>query len=184
MIHSSKQLYSEIICGLSNESTRKRLLTEDDSLTLERALGIAMQNRWNMIWGHQEFVMWVKEKSVSQLFNHLLQLSVIVAEALTRHLAATSSTKNAAWSCGKSGHIVKVCCSKPVSASSTTYQSSKKPIRGNIANTLHIGTPNTPPMTTPSCHDSEVLYNLFTVTTHSNRWWSPSKLLASTWIWN
>ena len=128
-------LRDHFVCGLSNESTRKRLLTEGDCLTLERTLEISMSIEKAIFHAKQ-----MKHDLRSPGVHH-------VSHSKARSPAAQSSTPvvchhcggphlepssrfihETCRLCGKTGHIVKLCCSKPVSAPSTTYQSLKKPM--------------------------------------------------------
>lgn len=109
-------LRDRFVCGLANESTRKRLLTEDDKLTLERALEIALRVEKATIHAKQM-------RSDPRLSGGILYTSQGRTESQFRtaprptpschrcggpHLAPNCRfIHEKCRSCGKTGHIAK-----------------------------------------------------------------------------
>lgn len=167
-------LRDRFVCGLFNESTRKRLLTEEDSLTLERALEIATSVKKGTLHAKQ-----MKHETRPSGVHHVSHNTGKTHQSSTRSFTSTPVCHRCGGpnlapscrfihdkcrSCGKTGHIAKVCRSKPQATSSTNtqqhYSSTKKTMKSHSAsnrtNTLDIDTP-----------DVQESYSMFTVTTRS-----------------
>lgn len=114
--------------GLSNKSTQKRLLTEDDKLTLKQVLEIAMTVEKASIHVKQM-------KSDHRHAGGILHTTPPISSCVTLsnptchrcggpHLAPNCRFVNEkCLLCGKTGHIAKVCRSKPPSTSTYTPKS-------------------------------------------------------------
>ncbi len=149
-------LRDRFVCGLSNESTRKRLLTEEDTLTLERALEIAISVEKATVHAKQ-MKSDIKSTSVYQL-NSKHQNKPSQFPTCHRcggpHLApACRFINEKCQSCGKTGHIAKVCRSKP--STSNRQDQHKKSYRTHSLEVANLSD--------TSANTSPPIYNMFSL---------------------
>ena len=126
-------LRDRFVCGLQNESTRKRLFTEDDALTLERALEIATSIEKASVNAKQMKAVCASVLSMSSNKKHHVPSSPSPTchRCGGPHLAPNCRfIKEKCRSCGKISHIASVCRSKPLSTFPTRHHQ-KKPNRAN-----------------------------------------------------
>ncbi len=130
-------LRDRFVCGLFSESTRKRLLTEDDKLTLERALEIAISVEKAGLQAKQ-----MKPTTDSRSQVHHVSHGKHSARPTQFQKPFTNPTCHRCGGphlapqcrfigekcrqCGKLGHISKVCRSKPQHSTSTTSSSTHR----------------------------------------------------------
>ena len=108
-------LRDRFVCALADESTRKRLLTEENKLTFEEAIAIAVEKATT-----QARLMKADSKPVvhqvhqaSRSFGGGQKQSPTCYRCGGAHLAtACRFIREKCRSCGKTGHIAKVCRSK------------------------------------------------------------------------
>lgn len=171
-------LRDRFVCGLQNESTRKRLLTETDELTLERALEIALSVEKASIHAKQmkpdssktytgvhHMSHGKNTKSIQESQRYSQQSPTVTCHRCGGpHLAPKCNFLNEKCrSCGKVGHIAKVCRSKPTL--STRAQPKKPNFRTNI---VDFDTADHPPEIMPDQSTaSSNSYDMFNLHTRS-----------------
>ena len=171
-------LRDRFVCGLFNESTRKRLLTEDDKLTLERALEIAISVEKAGLQARQmkpstDSRSQVHHVSHGRRSNRFTQAQRPATPSPTchrcggPHLAPQCRFINEKCrACGKLGHISKVCRSKPQQSTTTTTSSTSlstnrsKRSSAHSTNNLEIGTLISSTSTSTCLPESYDLYHL------------------------
>ena len=171
----STVLRDRFVCGLAHESTRKRLLTEQNDLTFDRAVEIAVSVEKASLQARQMKPTEDKTAGVHVVKNKPRASHVRSSPTCHRcggpHLANVYRFINAKCrACAKTGHIAKVCRSKPMDNSSRTAYSQNK--RSDRTNTVEVTAPSETPMSTsfsthPLSTDSPSSYTMFSVISRS-----------------
>lgn len=168
-------LRDRFVCGLANESTRKRLLTEADTLTLERAVEIAssvekatfhakqMKPDTRLSGGG------IHHTTHSRTESQSPRVTPTCHRCGGPHLAPKCRFINEKCrSCGKVGHIAKVCRSKPASTTTTSnsqVRPKQHPKPNFRTNTVEVVTPDDPQPT--SAYTPPDSYNMFNLSARS-----------------
>ena len=162
-------LRDRFVCGLAHESTRKRLLTETDDLTFEKAVEIAngvekatVQARQMKSESKQFPVHHVHHKRQGTFQRHE-NSTPICHRCGGPHLAPNCRfIKEKCLACGKIGHIAKVCQSKP----SHFAGNHRKPVSNRTNTVTAADTPVDSPVVHPVSPDQS--YSLFRVNSQAS----------------
>lgn len=158
-------LRDRFVCGLLNESTRKRLLTENDELTLDRALEIAISvekaglqaKQMKPITDPRSQVHHVShgKRSSTRYTAPKPLVNPICHRCGGSHLAPQCRFINEKCrSCGKVGHIAKVCRSKPHASPTRPSFRDHKRSSAHSTNNLEIDPRSNDSVVVPKPHPS------------------------------